>query len=84
MAAAAHPSAGGDPPTGRGRSVARRRASALRRLLQLTARSGESAQTGADREITTAEDLSILRRYLPDFDNTPLTNIAPEKDGDHK
>jgi hypothetical protein len=50
----------------------------------LTARSGESAQTGADREITTAEDLSILRRYLPDFDNTPLTNIAPEKDGDHK
>ena len=43
-------------------------ADALRLLLQLTERYGESASTGADREITAAEDLAILRRYLPNFD----------------
>src|SRR5277367_4151965 len=43
-------------------------ARALRLLLQLTERYGESAQTGAQHETTAAEDLAILRRYLPDFD----------------
>jgi hypothetical protein len=44
-------------------------ARALRLLLQLTERYGEIVQTGADREVTGAEDLAILRRYLPDFDD---------------
>jgi hypothetical protein len=42
---------------------------ALRLLLQLTERYGESAQTGAEREQIAAEDVAILRRYLPDFDD---------------
>ena len=55
---------------------------ALRLLLQLTERYGESVQTEADREVTGAEDLAILRRYLPDFDNPSPIGIAPEKHGD--
>ncbi len=55
---------------------------ALRLLLQLTERYGESVQTGTDREVTGAEDLAILRRYLPDFDNPSPIGIAPEKHGD--
>jgi hypothetical protein len=57
---------------------------ALRLLLQLTERYGESVQTGADREVTGAEDLAILRRYLPDFDDPSPIGIAPEKRGDAK
>jgi hypothetical protein len=57
---------------------------ALRLLLQLTERYGESVQTGADREVTGAEDLAILRRYLPDFDDPSPIGIAPENRGDAK
>jgi hypothetical protein len=57
---------------------------ALRLLLQLTERYGESVQTGADREVTGAEDLAILRRYLPDFDDPSPIGIAPAKPGDAK
>jgi Family of unknown function (DUF5681) len=42
-------------------------ARSLRLLLQLTERYGDSAQTNADREEQAAEDLEILRRYLPDL-----------------
>ena len=59
----------GDPP-------------ALRLLLQLTERYGESAQTGAEREMTGAEDLAILRRYLPDFDDPSRAGMVPETDSE--
>jgi Family of unknown function (DUF5681) len=55
-------------------------ARALRLLLQLTERYGESAQTGAEHEMTGAEDLAILRRYLPDFDDPSPTGMVPETD----
>jgi Family of unknown function (DUF5681) len=55
-------------------------ARALRLLLQLTERYGESAQTGAEYEMTGAEDLAILRRYLPDFDGPSPTGKVPETD----
>ena len=61
----------GDPP-------------ALRLLLQLTERYGESAQTGAEREMTGAEDLAILRRYLPDFDDPSRAGMVPETDSEPK
>ena len=54
-------------------------ARALRLLLQLTERYGESAQT-AEHEMTGAEDLAILRRYLPDFDDPSPTGMVPETD----
>jgi hypothetical protein len=57
---------------------------ALRLLLQLTERYGESVQTPPDREVTGAEDLAILRRYLPDFDDPSPIGIAPAKRGDAK
>jgi hypothetical protein len=53
---------------------------ALRLLLQLTERYGESVQIGADREVAGAEDLAILRRYLPDFDDLSPTGTAADKD----
>jgi hypothetical protein len=59
----------GDPP-------------ALRLLLQLTERYGESAQTGAEREMTGAEDLAILRRYLPDFDHPSRAGMVPATDSE--
>ena len=59
-------------------------ARALRLLLQLTERYGESAQTGTEYEMTGAEDLAILRRYLPDFDDPSPTGIAPETDAEAK
>jgi len=52
-------------------------ARALRLLLQLTERYGESAQTGAEYEMTGAEDLAILRRYLPDFDDPSAAGMVP-------
>ena len=55
-------------------------ARALRLLLQLTERYGESAQTGAEHEVTGAEDLAILRRYLPDFDDPSPTEMVSETD----
>jgi Family of unknown function (DUF5681) len=55
-------------------------ARALRLLLQLAERYGESAQTGAEHEVTGAEDLAILRRYLPDFDDSSPTGMVPETD----
>ena len=57
-------------------------ARALRLLLQLTERYGESAQTGAERETTAAEDIAILRRYLPDFDDPSPAGLDPETDAD--
>jgi hypothetical protein len=51
-------------------------ASSLRLLLQLAERYGESAQTGAERQTIAAEDVAILRRYLPD-----LASLAPEAVG---
>ena len=59
-------------------------ARALRLLLQLTERYGEIVQTGADREVTGAEDLTILRRYLPDFDDPSPTGTVPETDTEAK
>jgi hypothetical protein len=55
---------------------------ALRLLLQLTERYGESAQTGAERETIAVEDIAILRRYLPDLDAPSPTAMDPETDGD--
>lgn len=57
-------------------------ASALRLLLQLTERYGQSAQTGAEREMTGAEDMAILRRYLPDFDDPSPIGMVPETDSE--
>jgi hypothetical protein len=57
-------------------------ARALRLLLQLTERYGESAQTGAQHETTAAEDLAILRRYLPDFEEPSPTTMVPETDSE--
>jgi Family of unknown function (DUF5681) len=61
-------------------------ARALRLLLQLTERYGEIVQTGSDREVTGAEDLAILRRYLPDFDDPSPIGLIPqtERDGGSK
>ena len=59
-------------------------ARALRLLLQLTERYGESAQTGAEYEMTGAEDLAILRRYLPDFDDPSPTGMVSETDTEAK
>jgi Family of unknown function (DUF5681) len=61
-------------------------ARALRLLLQLAERYGESAQTGAERETTAAEDIAILRRYLPDFaDPSPAgTDPATGADANHE
>jgi Family of unknown function (DUF5681) len=56
-------------------------APALRLLLQLTERYGESAQTGAERETMAAEDIAILRRYLPDFDAPPSGGSRMDKSG---
>jgi hypothetical protein len=44
----------------------------------LTERYGQSAQTGAEREMTGAEDMAILRRYLPDFDNPSPNGMIPD------
>ena len=55
---------------------------ALRLLLQLTERYGESAQTGAERETIAAEDIAILRRYMPDLDDPSPTATAPGTDAD--
>jgi hypothetical protein len=59
-------------------------APALRLLLQLAERYGQSVQTGAEREMTSAEDLAILRRYLPDFDEPSPTGMVPETDSEPK
>jgi hypothetical protein len=59
-------------------------APALRLLLQLAERYGQSVQTGAEREMTGAEDLAILRRYLPDFDDPSRAGMAPETDSEPK
>lgn len=59
-------------------------ARALRLLLQLTERYGESAQSAIDRETTAAEDIAILRRYLPDFDDPSPAETDPETDGGAK
>jgi len=55
---------------------------ALRLLLQLTERYGESPQTGAEHETIVAEDIAILRRYLPDLDVPSPTAIDAETDAD--
>lgn len=55
---------------------------ALRLLLQLTERYGESAQTGAERETMVTEDIAILRRYLTDFYDPSPATMNPETDAD--
>jgi hypothetical protein len=50
----------------------------LRLLLQLAERYGESVQTGVERETTAAEDLAILRRYLPDLTSAPQEALSLE------
>jgi Family of unknown function (DUF5681) len=50
----------------------------LRLLLQLAERYGESAQTGAERETMAAEDVTILRRYLPGLTSSEPEAISPE------
>ena len=55
---------------------------ALRLVLQLTERYGETAQTGAEREQIAAEDIAILRRYVPDLDDPSPTAMDPETDAD--
>jgi hypothetical protein len=57
-------------------------ARALRLLLQSAERYGESAQTGTERETVAAEDIAILRRYLPDFDDPSPIGIDPQTDAD--
>jgi hypothetical protein len=57
-------------------------ARALRLLLQLTERYGESAQTGAERDMLATEDIAILRRYLPDLKETSPTGMDPEAEAD--
>ncbi len=59
---------------------------ALRLLLQLAERYGANAQSGAEHEAMGAEDIAILRRYLPDFDASgdgeadPLTSLDAADD----
>ncbi len=53
-------------------------ARALRLLLQLTERYGESAQAGVCRDEMAAEDIAILRRYLPDLDVSNPQETVPE------
>jgi hypothetical protein len=53
-------------------------AGSLRLVLQLAERYGESAQTGAERETMAAEDVAILRRYLPDLPSSEPEAISPE------
>jgi hypothetical protein len=66
--------AGSDPHLRAAGEASRGDARALRLLLQLSERYGESAQTGADHETMAAKDfnilrryVNILRRYVPDF-----------------
>jgi Family of unknown function (DUF5681) len=53
-------------------------AASLRLLLQLAERYGESAQTGGERQTIAAEDVAILRRYLPDLASSASEEVAPE------
>jgi hypothetical protein len=53
-------------------------ARALRLLLQLTERYGESAQAGVSRDEMAAEDIAILQRYLPDLDVSDPQETVPE------
>lgn len=58
---------------------------ALRLLLQLTERYGESAQAGVRRDEMAAEDIAILQRYLPDLDVSDPHETVPEtvKEAEH-
>jgi hypothetical protein len=62
--------------------ASRGEARALRLLLQLTERYGESAQAGVSRDEMAAEDIAILRRYLPDLDATGAGEADPQTDQD--
>jgi hypothetical protein len=57
-------------------------AASLRLLLQLAERYGESAQTGAERQIIAAEDIAILSRYLPDLASSASDGASPETNAD--
>jgi hypothetical protein len=59
-------------------------AASLRLLLQLAERYGESVQTGVERETTAAEDLAILRRYLPDLTSAPQEALSLEANAEVK
>jgi Family of unknown function (DUF5681) len=54
----------------------------LRLLLQLAERYGEVAHTEGGREMIAAEDVAILRRYLPDFDDGSPNAMERETDAD--
>lgn len=60
-------------------------ARALRLLLQLTERYGENPQTSGERENLAAEDITILRRYLPDLEEPSSAETALDavEDADH-
>jgi hypothetical protein len=53
-------------------------AASLRLLLQLAERYGESAQSGAERQTIAADDVAILRRYLPDLASLRPEAVGPE------
>lgn len=53
-------------------------ARALRLLLQLTERYGESAQSATERETMAAEDVAILRRYLGGLDEPSSEGMNAE------
>jgi Family of unknown function (DUF5681) len=53
-------------------------ARALRLLVQLTERYGENAQAGVSRDEMAAEDITILQRYLPDFEVSDPQQSGPE------
>jgi hypothetical protein len=57
-------------------------AASLRLLLQLAERYGESDQTGAERQTIAAEDVEILRRYLPDLASSRSEAVGPEANAD--
>lgn len=61
-------------------------ARALRLILQLTERYGESAQSATERETMAAEDVAILRRYLGGLDepSSEGTNLEAEADAEHE
>lgn len=57
-------------------------ARALRLLLQLTERYGESAQSPTERETMAAEDIAILRRYLRGLDEPFSAGMNAEEEAD--
>ena len=76
--------AGSDPPARCGRSVARRRARPAAPAAIDRAPWRESSTSG-ERENLAAEDIAILRRYLPDLEepSSAETDLNSAADADH-